>query len=234
MHLPLVQPEVLPRVVGHEVAAPRVRDLVRDHVGQRAVASQERGRDEGQAGAGGKHGQGKEDDVSGHDDFQHQQAGPTSGSEADKAKRECVVAEGRRDAGLTSPCRRRGRRAAGRAGHSCSTTTRHDTKKIKSGRPMPTTFSNMHDSMLNLYGSSLPACSPLPLVGEGEGLGVLQELLGLRELEVRLLHHRRLRPHPHPTPSRPTQPVKAESQCRDPAWTGLTLSFLPLRQFLDA
>lgn len=49
-YAPLVQPEVLPGVVRHQVARPRVRNLVRDHVRQGTVPRQERGRREGQAG----------------------------------------------------------------------------------------------------------------------------------------------------------------------------------------
>mmetsp|Transcript_9901 Transcript_9901/g.14792 ORF Transcript_9901/g.14792 Transcript_9901/m.14792 type:complete len:225 (-) Transcript_9901:558-1232(-) len=46
----LVQPKVVPRVVGHQVARPAVGDLVGDDVSQRAVAGQQRGGREGQAG----------------------------------------------------------------------------------------------------------------------------------------------------------------------------------------
>ena len=44
----LVHPEVLPRAIGDEVAAPRVGDLVRHHVGLAAVAGDERRRHERQ------------------------------------------------------------------------------------------------------------------------------------------------------------------------------------------
>ena len=42
--------EVLPRVIRDKVACPRVRDLMDEDVGQRAVASEEGGRGEGEAG----------------------------------------------------------------------------------------------------------------------------------------------------------------------------------------
>ena len=45
---PLVQPEMVHRGVGHEVAGPRVGQLVRHHVHQRAVARQQRRREERQ------------------------------------------------------------------------------------------------------------------------------------------------------------------------------------------
>ena len=41
--------EVLPRVIRDKVACPRVRDLMDEDVGQRAVASEEGGRGEGEA-----------------------------------------------------------------------------------------------------------------------------------------------------------------------------------------
>ena len=44
-----VEPEVVPRRVGDEVAGPRVRQLVRHQVHQRAVAGQDGGRGEGEA-----------------------------------------------------------------------------------------------------------------------------------------------------------------------------------------
>ena len=46
---PLVEPEVAPRRVGHQVAGPRVRQLVRDERGERAVAGQDRRRRKGDA-----------------------------------------------------------------------------------------------------------------------------------------------------------------------------------------
>mmetsp|Transcript_39327 Transcript_39327/g.82338 ORF Transcript_39327/g.82338 Transcript_39327/m.82338 type:complete len:503 (+) Transcript_39327:156-1664(+) len=45
----LVEPEVLPRLVGHQVPGPRVADLVRHHPRQRPVPGKQGGGDEGQA-----------------------------------------------------------------------------------------------------------------------------------------------------------------------------------------
>mmetsp|Transcript_29045 Transcript_29045/g.69404 ORF Transcript_29045/g.69404 Transcript_29045/m.69404 type:complete len:238 (-) Transcript_29045:943-1656(-) len=45
----LVEPKVLPGDVGDEVAEPRVRDLVRNDVGEAPVAGEERRRDKGEA-----------------------------------------------------------------------------------------------------------------------------------------------------------------------------------------
>ena len=47
---PLIEPEVAPGGVGHQVAGPRMRQLVRDQRDQRAVARQDRRRGEGQLG----------------------------------------------------------------------------------------------------------------------------------------------------------------------------------------